>query len=175
MVARICVFLLAASLCLVACDSGNEQVLPIYGSLTVTVTSSAGDSSAFSGNAFARFDGDLLVSMTFGETDEAGRLGSRAVFLFPAERRALRPGVYTVGGLFDSTAAFTAHFTNLTSLDRLSTDAGELTVESVDETEVRGRFQFEATTRPFEPDGQTRYSVRGSFEALVTRDPNGGR
>ena len=168
-------FLLLAALSLVACDSGDETGLPTRGSLSVTVTTSAGDSSTFSGSAFARYDGDRFQSISLFETDESDLVGNRVVSIAPVGELTLSPRTYSLGGLFDSTADFTAVYSDLSGIGSPSTDSGELSVETVTDMGVRGLFRFDASGRPFDENGPTHYTVRGSFEAVVTRDPDRDR
>jgi hypothetical protein len=169
--------LLTAVLLLAACDSGDgDEPIPVFGELSATVTSSAGDSTTFTGNAFAQFDGDVLRQIMLSEADAEGRLGSRAVVFSPLEPGPLQPGTYAVSGLAESDAPFVGLYSDFSSgLGAISTDSGELTVEAVTGSEVRGQFRIEGSGRPIEAGGPRRYTIRGSFEALITRVPDEGR
>lgn len=152
----------------VACDSGNTP-LPIYGEFSVTVNSSVGDSATFSGNAFAQFDGDTLQTISLFEADDRGHLGTRSVMFSPRVSTPLLPGTYVVEGSFDSEAPFVGFYTDFSGGSFM--ESGELTIESIADEEVTGRFTMEGTGRPFSTEGPTFYTVFGSFEALVTEPP----
>lgn len=161
--------LLVAFSFVTACDSGNAP-LPIYGEFSVTATSSDGDSITFSGNAFASFNRDTLQTISLFEADDQGQLGTHSVIFSPREPIPLLPGGYTVGGILDSEASYIGFYTIFDG-PTSSIESGELTIESVADQEVAGRFTMEATGRLLTSEGPTRYTIRGTFEALITRPP----
>lgn len=160
--------LIAFVLLLTACDSG-ETTLPIYGEFSATATSSAGDSTTFSGNAFARFDGDTLQSVSLFEATDEGQIGTYSVIFAPRESASLSPGTYRVGGFSEPEAPFTGFYVG--SGGTPSIESGELTIVSITDREVAGRFTMEGSGRPLTTEGPTFYTIAGSFDALVTVPP----
>ncbi len=167
-------------LSLAACDSGEPDApnpLPVFGAFSTTVTSSAGDSTTFSGNAFARFGGDRLESITLYEAGAEGLFTGQSVALSPRMPFPPEPETYVIGGLFEGDTPFTALYSDLRTLGGRGffAEAGTLTLDAVTEEEVHGHFAFEGTGRSSDPDSfSARYAVRGTFEALVTRPPGDG-
>ncbi len=172
-------FLLLA-LGLAACDSGEPDppAPPYLGDFSATVTSSAGDSVAFSGNALTRFAGDTLQTITLAEVDEGdeGELDlRRSVMLSASTLFPSSPGVYDIGDAVSGDAPFTALYSDFTRLGApfFFAESGTLTLEAVTETTVAGRFAFEGTGRSSNPDSiSARYAARGTFEAVVVRPPD---
>lgn len=131
----------------------------------------------FSGNTFARFDGDALQSILLSEANEDGLFTGRSVMLSPTNLAPPRPGTYTIGDVFEGDAPFTAFYSDFRTLGGpgFFAQSGTLTLDGITESMVTGSFVFEGRGRPTDPDSlSANYDVRGTFEALVTRPPGDG-
>ncbi|MEM1042423.1 MAG: hypothetical protein AAGI91_07310 [Bacteroidota bacterium] len=170
-------FLPLLALAFAACDSGEDgpptQQDP--GSFSATVASSAGDSTAFSGLALASFNESATFrGITLAETGANETDILRSMLFSLTAPFTLAPGTYGIGDVSGDSASFAVLYSDFRTFPNVGffAQSGTLTLETITEETMAGRFAFEGVGRsPDLGSLSVDYTARGTFEAPVTRPP----